>query len=228
MSTKLDPKNNLSDEWVYNQIESLKRECPFHPKENFILDPKAFDKVGDYKDKVYYLIKLFQLPYENIDIYLHGNLKHGKPVAGMAVYPDLYNTKYVNDDEEMLSTEGGKTVTWSGGTENPVIIIKSHETLEPIKSKATIYLNQDYSQYNYFMSATIAHEVAHLYLYYHKVHTLGTSNNMAIEYQTDLATFIMGLGKIMLRSAKINDCGYLSYKQMQLAQKLVMEAVNFH
>jgi len=222
-STKLDPKNNLSDEWIHNQIEKLMRECPFHSEKSFILDPKKFDKAGDHKDKIYYLIKRFKLPYENLDIYFHGNLKHGKPAAGLARYPALYNTKYVNDNENMISVKENKTVTYSGDMKNPVITIKSHEPLEPLKNKAAIYLNQDYSQNRIFMSATIAHEVAHLYLYYHKIHTLSTSDIMILEYQTDLATFIMGLGLIMLRSAKTHDNAYLSYRQMQLAQKLVME-----
>ena len=222
-NTKLDPKNNLSDEWIYNQIEALMRECPFHSEESFILDPEKFDQIGDHKDKIYYLIKRFQLPYEDLNIYLHGNLKHGKPVSGLAEYPAYYNTKYVNDDENMISAEGDKTITCSGDMKNPVITIKYHETLEPLKSKAAIYLNQDYSQYNDFMSSTIAHEVAHLYLYHHKIHTLGIRDKMVAEYQTDLTTFIMGLGTIMLRSAKIHDGAYLSYRQMQLAQKWVMK-----
>jgi len=222
-SKKLDPKNNLSDEWISNQIENLMRECPFHSEECFILDPKKFDKLGNHKDKIHYLIKRFQLPYENLDIYLHSNLKHGKPVGGLATYPAHYNTKYVNDNENMISVEGDKTVTWSDDMENLVITIKSHETIEPLKSKAAIYLNRDYSQNSDWIAATIAHEVAHLYLYYHKVHTLSGSDKMIVEYQTDLATFIMGLGIIMLRNAKIHDNAYLSYRQMQLAQKLVME-----
>ncbi len=225
-NTKLDPKNNLSDEWICNQIEHLMRECPFNSDERFILDPNTFDKIGDHKDKIHYLIKRFQLPYEDLDIYMHGNLKHGKPVSGLAVYPGRYNMKYVNDNEQMLSTDGDKTITWSGDLKNPVITIKSHEILEPLKSKAVIYLNQEYSQDRKFMSATIVHEVAHLYLYFHKVHTLNTSESMIMEYQTDLATFIMGLGMIMLRSAKINDSGYLSYRQMQLAQYLIMKKMD--
>lgn len=48
------------------------------------------------------------------------------------------------------------------------------------------------------MAAVICHEVAHLYLYHRGFHKIKFRHDLIMEHETDVAMFVLGLGKIVL------------------------------
>ena len=46
------------------------------------------------------------------------------------------------------------------------------------------------------------------------------------EYRTDIAMFVMGLGAIAVRAAAIDRIGYLSHRQMVVAQERVLASMS--
>jgi len=61
-----------------------------------------------------------------------------------------------------------------------------------------------------------------IYLFDRGVHKPTLSPKLTEEYQTDLAMFVMGLGAVALRASAAAGTGYLSHRQMSLAQDRVV------
>ncbi len=214
----------LSDGWIQDQAESLYRRCGFTPSnEPFLLDPDVLYAAGDPKAQVLYLLRRHGLPQADVTIYLHGDLRLGhKTCGGLARYPVVFDTSSLGPKQELLSVEDGSYAILDKSDPGKPLLISRAGDFPISKSKAGIYLNQDYLGFKERLAKTICHEVAHLYLYYNGVHKPTRSFDRTREYQTDIAMFAMGLGAVVLRS---KSPGYLSIRQLKIAQARVMELV---
>lgn len=214
----------ISDGWITDEVEALFSICRFvSDTEPFLLAPEVFDSVGNYKDQVVFLLRRHSLPHADVAIYMHAGLKLGsKACSGLAHYPVSFDTSRLGAHQTLLSVNRDGTYTVLDSSDPERRIIRSHSTpvaLAP--ARGAILLNQAFVGQKEPLAGIIAHEVAHLYLYYRGVHTPSLSPlDLIDEYRTDLAMFVMGLGLIALRASS-TGLGYLSYRQMRLAQERV-------
>ena len=216
----MTPPASVTDEWIADATRSLYVHHRFIPDgEPFLLDPAVFDSLGGYKDQVLFLIKRHQLPYLDLDVYMHADLAY----AGAAQYPVAFDASDVEAGKTILTIDRYGTYT-TLDLSNPTkpIVQLQRRRIGHSPRKAVIFLNQAYIGQAEILGATIAHEVAHLYLYHRGVHapTLGVRDPM-LEFQTDIAMFVMGLGLLALREGPRRG-GYLSYRQALLAHEHVL------
>ncbi len=106
-----------------------------------------------------------------------------------------------------------------------------------------MFLNQDFMDSKEIMGAIIAHEVSHLYLYFNGVQQFESSGEIKTledEYITDINTFVIGLGILMLKGCEVKRrirtgpsqvgtletrIGYLSPEEMRFVQRQVLDRI---
>jgi hypothetical protein len=216
----------LADEWVLNEVDSLYRTCGFASKnEPFHLDPEVFDSVGHYRDQVVFLAKRHGLLNTDIAVYVHAGLKRGsRRCAGLAQYPVSFDTAELGANERLLSVnpDGTYAVIDSSDPERPIVRLP-RTAISVSPANAAVFIDQAFLRRREGLGGIIAHEIAHLYLYDRGIHKPTTSVLKPIEeYRTDIAMFVMGLGLVALRAAAIDRIGYLSHRQMVVAQERVV------
>lgn len=108
----------------------------------------------------------------------------------------------------------------------------------------SIVINQDLVFSKEIVAAVIAHEIAHIYLHFKNIINLKLSNDILDEYRVDIATFVIGLGLIMLKGSGFTEkdyvgyysnygssrvqynVGYLSNKQLEYVHNLTMMKIS--
>lgn len=234
------PMSNISNSWIMDQINILWKKCPFKPKgQPFLLDPDHFYNIPTCKDKVIFLMKRYNLPFDEIEIYMHAGLKQPGRVELQRVF-DTDNLDLQPEQKIMsLKNDGTFTVLDQSDPHSPKFI-RVNEFL-PLKSiRLSMFLNQDFIVSKEVMGAIIAHEVSHLYLYFNGLQEFDSSSELIdtlAEYFTDITAFVIGLGDIMLNGCRIrrktirqpnrviieeSKLGYLSPEQMRFVQEQVL------
>jgi len=227
--------------WMAEQIDMLLEKCPFKPKNNesFILSIQTFKCIPTYKEKVAFLLRRYSIPYEEVEIYMHSESK--KPPGRVEIHK-IYDTDNLSlrDGQTMASinSNGSYAILDIKNSDNPQII-KVINPLPIKKIRLSVFLNQEFIWSKEVMCAIIAHEVSHLYLYFKGVQNFESSDEIKErqnEYLTDITTFVIGLGELMLNGCKAQKItqkdseiireditlGYLSQEQMSFVQNKVL------
>lgn len=220
MSAAKTPPASVTDEWIADAARSLYVHHRFIPDgEPFLLDPAVFDSLAGYKEQVLFLIKRHHLPYLDLDVYMHADLAY----AGLAQYPVAFDVSELEAGKTLLTVDRDGTYSTLDLSNPTEPIFQAQRTrIGQTSRRAVIFLNQAYIGQREILGATIAHEVAHLYLYHRGVHapTLGV-RDPTLEFETDIAMFVMGLGLLALRAGP-GGSGYLSHRQALLAHEHVL------
>jgi len=234
---------NITNSWIMDQIDMLWGRCPFKPKgQPFLLDPDYFCDIPTYRDEVMFLMKRYNLPFEEIEIYMQAGLEQAGRVELQRVF-DTGNLGLQPGQKIMsLKNDGTFTVLDLSDPHSPKLI-KVDESL-PLKSiRLSMFLNQDFIVPKEVMGAIIAHEVSHLYLYFNGLQEFDSSSELkdpVVEYLTDITAFVIGLGILMLNGCGIKRrtvrqpnrviteetrLGYLSLEQMRFVQEQILARI---
>ena len=234
---------NITNSWIMDQIEMLWEKCPFKPKKQpFILDPDYFYEIPTYRDKIMFLMKRYNLPFEEIGVYIRANLKE----PGRVQLQRVFNTDSVclqpGQTIVSLKTNGTFAVLDQSDSHSPKII-KVNKSLPTRSTRLSVFLNQDFMDSKEVMGAIIAHEISHLYLYFNGLQKFDSSSELkgpVNEYVTDITAFVIGLGILMLNGCEIKRrtihqpnqviteetrLGYLSPDQMRFVQEQILARI---
>ncbi len=233
---------SITNSWIADQLNFLWDKCPFRPENQpFFINPEHFYALPNCKDKVKFLMKRYQIPFEGIMIYEHSGLKEpGKVVLGKEFDTENLN---LQPGQTIGSIEKDGTFSILDLTEsNHPIIIKINQPLRIKDIRLSMFLNIDFINPKESMGAIIAHEVSHLYLYFKGLQEFDSSSELdkTSECLTDITAFIIGLGPLMLNGCGIRKrviqkpgqivteetrLGYLSLEQMKFAQEQVLSQI---
>jgi hypothetical protein len=208
----------------------LLERCPFLPSnELFQVNPSTFDSLPVIADRVRYLIRRFNLPFEQIAVQVHSDMAE----PGKVIHTTKFDTRQIKlpQGHDLVSVEQDGTYIirdkfHSGGPKK--ITVK--ERL-PTLTAVAMHLNQNFLHKGQ-MGAIIAHETAHLYLHAHGIQTLNTYHSVEMERTTDVAAFVIGLGDLYLRGGSRSGhyrerpvtqmLGYLSPDDMRFVNDYVL------
>ncbi len=234
----------ITNEWIKSQVETLWNQIPFKFKEesDFFVDVDSFNNISTYKDKIVFLMRRYNLPYENVNIYMHSGLD--KP--GFVQLQKHFDTEKVEltPGQQIISIQNDGTYLISDYN-NPTgpIVIKVNNPPSLISQSISIFLNQDFLYSKEIMGAIIAHEISHVYLYFNRLQQFNSSNeinNDEEELRTDITAFAIGLGALMLRGCKPDirtyhrsdkiiktstKIGYLPIEQMNFVHNLIVAKI---
>lgn len=233
----------IDDSWISEQIGILLNKCPFIPNNQpFLLNPETLYSISSPKDQAVFLMKRYGLPFDEMPMYLHGGLEQPGRVELVKEYETSSLQLRSGQLIGSIKDDGTYSVFDTTDKLNPKILVINNPL--PVKRiTLKLFLNQDYMASKESMAAIIAHEISHVYLYFKGVQKFNSSaevTNKIDEYITDINAFVIGLGNIMLtgcgekkRTFRRGDnvieesskLGYLSYKQMDLAQKEIMSRI---
>ena len=148
---------NITNSWIIDQIDMLWEKCHFKPKgQPFLLDFNYFYDTPTCKEKVIFLMKRYNLPFEEIKIYIHAGLEQ----AGRVELQRVFDTEKLDlqPGQKIMSLENDGTFTVLD-LKNPDIpkLIKVNKSL-PLKSISfSMFLNQDFIASGEVMDSIISH-----------------------------------------------------------------------